>query len=51
MGSKKETKYNNFLRLNAYEKNIFKLNIMNDQVVVLGFELDDQTARRRINWY
>ena len=44
IGSKKETKYNNFLRLNAYEKNIFKLNIMNDQVVVLGFELDDQTA-------
>ena len=44
IGSKKKTKYNNFLRLNAYEKNIFKLNIMNDQVVVLGFELDDQTA-------
>ena len=32
------------MRLNAYKKNIFKLNIIDDQVVVLGFELDDQTA-------
>ena len=44
LGSRKKTEYNNFLRLNAYKKNISEQNMINDQVVVLSFELDDQTA-------
>jgi uncharacterized protein (TIGR00299 family) protein len=44
LGSRKKTEYNNFLRLNAYKKDISKHDMINDQVVVLGFELDDQTA-------
>lgn len=43
LGSKKKTEYNNFLRLNAYKKNLSKQNMISDQVVVLDFELDDQT--------
>ena len=44
LGSRKKTEYNNFLRLNAYKKNISKQYMIDDQVVVLSFELDDQTA-------
>ena len=44
LGSRKKTEYNNFLRLNAYKKNISEQYIADDQVVVLSFELDDQTA-------
>ena len=44
LGSRKKNEYSNFLRLNAYKKNISEQNMINDQVVVLTFELDDQTA-------